>query len=982
MKHVKKLTTIIMPIAGAISAVLFLAWGLKAEAGQKIAPLELAEQSITDNNTHTLHLPFVGLNAGAPPPLFGVQMYGTSGLDKIADAGARWIRLPISWESVEPTDRMPDQYNWASIDATVQSLTNEGIEPLLTLGGNPDWAAIYPMGPVTDLADLQQFMGALVERFDGDGYEDAPGSPVVRYWEIYNEPDATRESAADHGGYGFFGHRGSEYAKLLDAIYPVVKEASPRSQVVFGGVAHDNFDDEGGGFDRYFVDEVLANCTTKGFDVMNFHYYPYYRSRWEAYGTDVIGKANYFRSKLADYGFDRPLMCTETTWPRASMWGSDDLQVRYVVAANVRGVAAGFLTQNWYAWRDVDSSLPGLLDNDLQPKPAYYAYQTLADQLGKASYKRPLTKDETNSDNIEGYVFTVPGKSVKSRLDVIWYDCPGYKYTPPEDCSPGVSQTMEVQASALQVTDLYGNSNIQYDLDDGIADGKVTLEIGPDPVYVKYDPPSSESTSYANSISRSYSAETYEQEAPRKGNEDSYSNCRFGVGVSGNVVQYNVADLNTGWYVDWGTSQSPETPAGMEYVQMIRLEQVGTADWAMRSPVFSQFTDTVQSNPSALWLIGNEPDSPFQDDMLPEAYAHAYHDVYKLIKNLDPTAQVSIGGIVQPTPLRFDYLDTVWTAYLQAYGKTMPVDVWNIHTFILRETAEGHAPDPEPCKPVTKTISIWGGFTPPGSTSQSGKLYCVRDQDDIDIFKQRIRKFRQWMADKGERDKPLIVTEYGVLFPEDYTDEDDIPFSQKRVQSFMYDTFDFFLNATDPDTGYPYDGNRLVQRWAWFSLDSDPQKLGGALFDPDTREKRKLGEALQSYTENLTPTVDLAAARAFAVPSTFWHEHAPVTATLKAVVSNIGNVSTTSPITVTFYDGAPYESNSDSIGSAQVLTTALCGCADYKVVETDWKGLMTGTHKFYVTVESSEDDEVGNNIAEGTVLVASHRAFLPVVFSH
>ena len=56
----------------------------------------------------------------------------------------------------------------------------------------------------------------------------------------------------------------------------------------------------------------------------------------------------------------------------------------------------------------------------------------------------------------------------------------------------------------------------------------------------------------------------------------------------------------------------------------------------------------------------------------------------------------------------------------------------------------------------------------------------------------------------------------------------------------MSDSFIYLLNATDPELGCPSDGNRLVQRWARFSLnecpwDADPEYpawgFDGALFD-------------------------------------------------------------------------------------------------------------------------------------------------------
>jgi hypothetical protein len=813
------------------------------------------------------------------------------------------------------------------------------------------------MGPVTDVADLQEFMGALVERFDGDGVADAPGSPAVRYWEIYNEPDASDEWHAEHGGYGFFGNQGDVYAAHLDALYPVIKAASPKAQVVFGGVAFDNFDDQGGSFDRYFIDDVLRNCTGPCFDVMNFHYFPYYRFRWENFGRDVIGKVNVIRSKLASHGFDRPLMCTETSWPTGINWGSEVLQARYVIAGNVRGLAKGLVVMSWYAWNDNDPSLPGLVNNQLEPKPGYYAYQTMSKQLENSRFVRALSEQETGSSDVEGYVFDVPGESQPERLDVIWFDCPEYQQFPPSNCGTGTSYTLAMPASALQITDMYGNSSVRYDASDGVTDGNVSLEIRPDPIYVKH-------VQEAN----------YDVNA--KDDTINLPNCRFGVGAVGDISRYDVAALNLGWYVNFVSTKTPKTPSGMEFVQTIRLRQVGSDGWEMWSPRPTEFTTTVQSNIGATWLVGNEPDSPWQDDTVPEAYATAYHDVYHQLKRLDPTAKVGIGSIVQPTPVRFAYLDRVWDAYRHEYAEDMPVDVWSIHTYILRETL--NPPDPEPCEPVTKTIPVWGAYIPPGIPAQTGELYCVRDQDNLGVFQQRIREFRHWMAAKGQRDKPLIVTEFGVLFYEDFQDEDGEPFSQERVGTFMTATFDFLLNETDPLVGYPQDGDRLVQRWAWFSLNANPRDWGGTLIS-ETGELRPLGRYFQDYVSEITPAVDLYAVRAFASSAVFQHDGAPLTTTLKAIVSNIGNISTAMPISVTFYS-VPASGTGTIILGEVVVLGGLGGCADYETVEVEWAGLEPGFHRFFVEVTGSGDQDVSNNTAEGAILVATHRIFLPLGF--
>ncbi|NIN69719.1 MAG: hypothetical protein GTO63_34555, partial [Anaerolineae bacterium] len=99
------------------------------------------------------------------------------------------------------------------------------------------------------------------------------------------------------------------------------------------------------------------------------------------------------------------------------------------------------------------------------------------------------------------------------------------------------------------------------------------------------------------------------------------------------------------------------------------------------------------------------------------------------------------------------------------------------------------------------------------------------------------------MKERGERNKPLIVSEYGILMPEEYG------FPYEKVREFMYGTFDYFMTATDQALGYPADGNRLVQRWAWYSL-SDTNYPTGNLFDPDTGLITPLGLAYGSYTSS------------------------------------------------------------------------------------------------------------------------------------
>ena len=283
------------------------------------------------------------------------------------------------------------------------------------------------------------------------------------------------------------------------------------------------------------------------------------------------------------------------------------------------------------------------------------------------------------------------------------------------------------------------------------------------------------------------------------------------------VERYDIAQLGAGWHISCQRGEDPVPAAGMECAQL-----VGVTGGVSQSDLAS-LREIAASHPGRLWLVGNEPDVIWQLNATPEEYARLYRDVYEAIKGADPTSQVAIGATSQVTPLRLRYLDEILAAYSRIYSEPMPVDVWNIHLAVLREER-----------------GTWGVDIPPGMPDDEGTLYQIEDNGEIEILKEQVVAFRRWMAERGLRDKPLIVTEFSVLMPPEYG------FPVERVESFMVAAFDYLMTATDEDTGYPPDGNRLVQRWAWYSV-ADSVYATGNLFDPETRQITPLGEAFAAY---------------------------------------------------------------------------------------------------------------------------------------
>jgi len=295
--------------------------------------------------------------------------------------------------------------------------------------------------------------------------------------------------------------------------------------------------------------------------------------------------------------------------------------------------------------------------------------------------------------------------------------------------------------------------------------------------------------------------------------------CQRRTGVSGRnemVIGAYQSGLQFGQYLNWWAEADPPELGDVYFWQMVSVTAAGpVSSWEKLGQI-------VDARPGSIWVVGNEPDIVWQDNTPAERYAEIYHDVYAIIKQRDPTAQLAIAGVGQPTPLRLAYLDIVLETYLETYGEPLPVDIWTVHAFVLREERDS-----------------WGVGIPPGMLADQGELYELTDHNNLDYFQQNLIDFRLWMAERGYRDRPLAVTEFGILHPAEYG------FPPEVVADFMIGAFDFFATAAN-ETGYPADDNRLVQWWFWYSVFDGGDFPTGNLYDPETDQLTPLGQLFSS----------------------------------------------------------------------------------------------------------------------------------------
>lgn len=373
----------------------------------------------TQEVTTTVYLPLVmrWYDSSYISP-FGIVMYGNvddaAGLQKMRDAGSKWVTTILSWATIEPIKGNRD---WSSFDTKAQNAKAAGMDLFVLFTDNPSWAAPLPGGPLTDTEDLVNFATAMVERYDCDGVSDAPGSPCVHYWSFYAEPDN-----GDYGralrGKGYWGHNGAGFAEMLYRVSPAIHSANPRAKVLIGGLAYDWFEEDGGPFVRSFLTDTLQalNNYPGGarayIDAVAFHFYPISAHRWPT----IREKALEVRGIMERNGVgDLPLLCPEMGYWSATP-SSETQQARRLVQMYVHGLSVGLEYMSWFAVFDDGPGTEehGLFwDHDLnRPKQSYSAYKTLTRELRGARYLRSL-----QSAKAEGYVFRMPDGREKT---VVW----------------------------------------------------------------------------------------------------------------------------------------------------------------------------------------------------------------------------------------------------------------------------------------------------------------------------------------------------------------------------------------------------------------------------------------------------------------------------------------------------------------------------------------------------------------------------------
>ena len=387
-------------------------------------------------------------------------------------------------------------------DDAVKAMAEDGVSAVWTVGlrinGNvkknrPD----YPSDEAF-IADFLKGVDIFLTRYGPGGtlFKENPNlskRPVL-FVEIWNEPNfqymipdlaeakdqtpAQEKQARDK----LQAEREALYAKVLPATYDAIKKKWPTVTVLGFGAGGAAKADVGFILHLFEKDPVRI---ARSFDILSTHPYqpptPPETCTLRTWGQySVAGSLKEIRDILAKYSVaDRPVWYTECGWPISKADGgafemsdkevvTPQLQAAYICRMYALTLRLGVREADIMYITDADNYNAGFFTRDKAWRPSAYAVQTMIKLLPNPKIKKAI------SDGVDGYY------SYELQADGLAKESSQSLVTMAWNVAGPKTVEIAVVTPKAQVLDMLGHEKTV-----AAKDGKITVEVGPCPVYIR-----------------------------------------------------------------------------------------------------------------------------------------------------------------------------------------------------------------------------------------------------------------------------------------------------------------------------------------------------------------------------------------------------------------------------------------------------------------------------------------------------------------
>ncbi|GAA2972190.1 hypothetical protein JOD63_000072 [Microbacterium terrae] len=353
--------------------------------------------------------------------------------------GVDWIRDRQRWNDViNPRPGTIDFSGEQQPQAWLEAADAAGLKTMSSFHDGPSWTRTSTRELPQDLRDMYAFALAAGEHYDG----------LVDAWQLWNEQN--RKFALESEG-------ADRYASVIKAAALGFLDSGTDAQMIGGGLA---------GVDPHYAQWQFRNGILDYLDAYAYHTHttvnsiasgnahPDFSSQIsaaEAFGGDAKGRW------VTEAGIALNT-ADATQLPTA---GQEKLQARYIVTSAAESLAQGSTKQFFFIaapYREGVSYWSMYRSPD-EPMAALTAQSVLTAELGEGRYAGRLSG---LPEGVSAYVFDTGAEPTA----VLWADV-------------DTEVSIRVKGNTGAVTDLMGRP-----ADAAVKGGKVTLTVGPDPVYV------------------------------------------------------------------------------------------------------------------------------------------------------------------------------------------------------------------------------------------------------------------------------------------------------------------------------------------------------------------------------------------------------------------------------------------------------------------------------------------------------------------